>query len=250
MRSPMHVIEAAKLGAHVATVPPAVLRSAVQPSADRQGPGGLPRRLGEDRASRSPDAPRLSRRHGMQRSGRRRGCTTEPTARRRVPARPSGLAGRASRTVSRAGPAGAGAWRGAGRPHGGDAAGRARPCRGDGGARRRRAGRRPRRRGPGGAGAGGGAGADARRRSGWSASAARCRASWRSMRRICASRRSMPGAAGCRRARSRGCWTGAGAVPRRARRRAAAARRGGRPGAARRAGARARRRAAGAAGAG
>ena len=27
VRSPMHVIEAAKLGAHVATLPPAVLRS-------------------------------------------------------------------------------------------------------------------------------------------------------------------------------------------------------------------------------
>ena len=49
VRGPGHVIEAAKLGAHVATLPPAVLRSAVQPPADRQGPGRLPGGLGEDR---------------------------------------------------------------------------------------------------------------------------------------------------------------------------------------------------------
>ena len=50
VRSPMHVVEAGKIGAHVATLPPAGVALAVQPSADRQGPGQLPGRLGKDRA--------------------------------------------------------------------------------------------------------------------------------------------------------------------------------------------------------
>ena len=40
---------------HVATMPPAVLRQLFNASADRQGPGRLPGRLGEDRPDRSPE---------------------------------------------------------------------------------------------------------------------------------------------------------------------------------------------------
>ena len=49
VRHPIHVVEAAKIGAHVGD--PAARRAApdVQAPADRQGPGRLPRRLGEDR---------------------------------------------------------------------------------------------------------------------------------------------------------------------------------------------------------
>ena len=48
IRHPMHVVEAAKLGAHVGTMPPDVCASS-SASADRQGARGLPRRLEEDR---------------------------------------------------------------------------------------------------------------------------------------------------------------------------------------------------------
>ena len=65
IRGPRHVIEAAKMGAHVGTLPPAALRSAVQPSADRQGPGRLRRRLGEDR----PEHPRRARARRRQEDG-------------------------------------------------------------------------------------------------------------------------------------------------------------------------------------
>ena len=107
---PIHVVKAAKLGAHVATLPPAVLRQLFNHPLTDKGLATVPGRLGEDRASRSPE-------RRMTPLRRRAGNSSS------VPARQSGLAGRAPRALSRAGAAGAGARRGAGRPHGGDAAG-------------------------------------------------------------------------------------------------------------------------------
>ena len=49
VRHPGHVIEAARLGADVATLPPKVLHQLVAASLDRQGARGLPQGLGGDR---------------------------------------------------------------------------------------------------------------------------------------------------------------------------------------------------------
>ncbi len=87
VRNPMHVVDAAKLGAHMCTMPPAVITATVQPSADRQGPGGVPRRLEQDRP-----AYRLST-HEPAGGGIRRG----------FPARQSGVAGAAPGALWRAG---------------------------------------------------------------------------------------------------------------------------------------------------
>ncbi len=70
VRHPIHVIEAAKLGAHVATLPPAVLRSLVWPSADGQGPGRLPGGLGEDGTEHHLNTPNLIPGHDVRGPGR------------------------------------------------------------------------------------------------------------------------------------------------------------------------------------
>ena len=48
VRSPMHVVEAAKIGAHIATVPPAVLRQLFNHPLTDKGLGSVPGRLGQD----------------------------------------------------------------------------------------------------------------------------------------------------------------------------------------------------------
>ena len=45
----MHVVEAAKIGAHIATVPPSVLRQLFNHPLTDKGLGGVPGRLVEDR---------------------------------------------------------------------------------------------------------------------------------------------------------------------------------------------------------
>ena len=139
VRHPIHVIEAAKLGAHVATLPPAVLRALYNhPLTDK----GLAAFLA-DWAKTGQQIVDPERADG----GRRR-----PTGRsipRRSPpscgAHPRFLAERPA--LYRApGAAAARAWRGAGRPHGGNGARRAGACRRHGGAGRRRAGGRTGRR--------------------------------------------------------------------------------------------------------
>ena len=157
VRHPIHVVEAAKLGAHVATLPPAVLRSLYNhPLTDKGLAGFL-----ADWAKTGQQITDMVAADGRSRRGRRAVDAEAVAAFLR--AHPRFLADRPElyRVLA---PPRAGARRGAGRPHGGDAAGRAGACRRHGRAGRRRAGRRPRRRRHDRAGAGGGAGADRRRR--------------------------------------------------------------------------------------
>ena len=153
VRSPLHVVEAGKLGAHVATLPPAVLRSLFNhPLTDKGLAASWP--TGRRPASTSPDTGRMAL-PLLQPGELRRPRSSRPSCAPIPPGWPT------TRPLPLARPAGARAWRAVGRPHGGDGARRAGACRGDGGARRQRAGRRPRRRRAGRAGAGGGAGAAA-----------------------------------------------------------------------------------------
>ena len=51
LRGPMHVIEAAKMGADIGTMPMSVFHAAAQAPAHRHRPEALPRRLGEGEGS-------------------------------------------------------------------------------------------------------------------------------------------------------------------------------------------------------
>ena len=52
-RHPMHVVEAARMGADIATCPPAVIEAVVQPSAHQHRPGEVPEGLGKSAGGQS-----------------------------------------------------------------------------------------------------------------------------------------------------------------------------------------------------
>ena len=55
MRGPMHIVEAARMGADICTCPPAVIDALLQASADRHRAGEVPEGLGEGAGRRSRD---------------------------------------------------------------------------------------------------------------------------------------------------------------------------------------------------
>ena len=87
-RHPIHIVEAARMGADICTCPPAVIDAAVQPSADRHRAREVPEGLGEgaggqgvsaDGSRRHARRPRAPRRAGRRR-GRARSASTTPAS--------------------------------------------------------------------------------------------------------------------------------------------------------------------------